>query len=52
MEFYAIYTSTIMKNVSIFAKKIKDKSFWRVIECSKKNLDKLIQLIQDHNIAY
>lgn len=41
-----------MKIRSIFAKKMKDRGSWRVFGCSKKDLDKLIKPIQNHNVVY
>lgn len=41
-----------MENGSIFAKKIKDKNFWKVVGYNKRDLDKLTKSIRDHNITY
>lgn len=35
-----------------FAKKVKDRSFWKIIRYSKKDLNKLTKPIQDQNITY
>lgn len=45
-------TGTIIENVSIFAKKVKNRGFWRVVKSSKEELNKLTKIIRDYNITY
>lgn len=45
-------TNIIIENMSVFAKKIKDKTFWKVFGYCKKYLDILTKFIQNHNIIY
>ena len=52
LQFYAMNASTIVENGSAFAKKIKDRSFWKTFEYSKKDLNELTKPIQDHIVAY
>ena len=52
LKFYAIYVNTIIENKSAFAKKMKDRGSWRAFGYSKRDLNKLTKLIQDHNVAH